>query len=263
MRFKLFFIASMFCVICSAQERVDGANGTFKIHQKQSPVITNIVGWAYSDAFKKWAGYKNLIWNHYKNGNNKIPIAGNVYDMSDRDNILSLKFKSVTINDIHYYALYLVTWECYYDYPEIFVDLHNYKNTHVFLFKDEDYNHLFDLPDDSIYRIRISGTSNYGTGGCYYCHEHRTESAMYESFSVNLHDTGKTAKESYFIVKKEGTKYVRFQFPRRYSYLASEWTKELEKKYLGVSSKNRPKVCDFSKAYFELPTSTWNLLRIK
>ena len=181
--------------------------------------------------------------------------------MSDRDNFLSLKFKSVTINDIHYYALYLVTWEYYFDYPEIFVDSHNYKNTHVFLFKDEDYNQLFDLPDDSIYRIRISGSSNFGTGGC--CHEHRTESAMYEWFSANLHDTGKIAKGNCFFVKKEGTKYVRFQFPKRYSYLASEWTKELEKTYLGYSSEIRPKVCDFSKAYFELPASTWNLFKIE
>ena len=139
---------------------------------------------------------------------NKVPIAGNVYDMRDRDNILSLKFKSVTINDIHYYALYLVTWEYYFDYPEIFVDSHNYKNTHVFLFKDEDYNQLFDLPDDSIYRIRISGSSNFGTGGC--CHEHRTESAMYEWFSANLHDTGKIAKGNWFSVNLGGNLLLQY-----------------------------------------------------
>lgn len=263
MRLKLFILACLCCAFCNAQERVDGANGTFKIHQKQSPVITNIVGWAYCDAFKKWAGYKNLIWDHYKDGNNKVPAVGTVYNMRDHDNILSLKFKSVTINDIHYYALYLVTWEYFYDYPEIFVDSHDYKNTLVFIFKDEEYNKLFDLPDDSIYRIRISGSSNYGTGGSYARHSHRTEKSMYEWFSANINDSGKPAKDSYFIVKKEGTKYIRFQFPKRYSYLASEWTEELKKKYLGLSSKARPKVCDFSKAYFELPASTWNTLRIK
>ena len=263
LRFKLFFLVCLFCVFVNAQERKDGANGTFKISQKQSPIITNIIGWAYDDGFKKWAGYKNLILDKYKNGNNKVPVSVSAYEMSNRDNILSLKFKDVTINDIHYYALYLVTWECYFEYPEIFVGIHIYKNTYVFLFDDEEYAKLFNLQDDSICRIKITSSSNYGTEGDYTCHAHRTERALFEWFSANLCNTDRTAKDSYFIIKREGTKNVRFQFPKRYSYLSSEWTNNLEKQYLGYNRELRPKICDFSKAYFELPASKWNLLKIK
>lgn len=104
MRFKLFSLFLLVSFLCYSQERKDGDFGSYTIKQAQSPLVTNIVGWSYDESFKKWAGYKNLIMNKYKSGNNKTPLQASMYDMGDYslDNILSMKFKSVVVNSVQY-----------------------------------------------------------------------------------------------------------------------------------------------------------------
>lgn len=260
MRFKLFSLFLLVSFLCYSQERKDGDFGSYTIKQAQSPLVTNIVGWAYDGSFKKWAGYKNLIMSKYKSGNNKTPLQASMYDMGDYslDNILSMKFKSVVVNSVQYYALYIVRWEHYYDYPEIFTDSHYYKDTYIYLFAEEEYNKLFDLPD-TICKINIT-TSNYSRRNHMSPFRQTKEREYFELTAANL-----TSKRhcGWFYVKKEGDSYVRFQFPEKYLYVKEEVTKEVKDKYLYSTVEFEKIVCDFSKGYFELPMSAWKSLRIK
>ena len=262
MRRLLLTLLLILAHVCYAQERQDGIKGSYKILPKQSQIITTMVGWAYDNSYEKWAGYKNLIMGEYKRGNNKTPIMPSIEELSEGlDNILSFKFKSVTVNGSHYNALYVISWNHYYDYPRIYEGRHNYKTTEVFLFNDEEYMKLFNL-DEGINKISITSYKDYGTGGRDRDQSFPNEREMYAGLANEMEkaNTNPQASRCVFYVRKENDKTIRFQYPGRYRYLKEEYDiipESLGKWY------DRNEVCDFSKEYFELPISQWNLLKMK
>lgn len=129
----------------SAQPRVDGQQ-QFKV-LKSSPIVTNIVGWAYDKSENKWAGYHNTIDPVYKRGNNKVPLRTNAEHMSVCKNIVSLQTKKISYKDTIYYAIVEIYWHSGFDYPHIYEDFYKYKNRAIYLFDLEEYSKLNNLDD--------------------------------------------------------------------------------------------------------------------
>lgn len=139
-----------FSIVTYSQPRVDG-NLQFKV-LKTSPLITNIVGWAYDKGKGKWAGYYNTIWEVYK-GNNKTPIKTTAHNMSFNENVVSLQVKKISYKDKIYYALIKIYWTGGYTYPSIMEDWYKLQQRDIYIYEPEEYEKFFSL-DTNITNIK-------------------------------------------------------------------------------------------------------------
>lgn len=253
---SLFFLIG---ISSYSQPRTDEKKGTYKIDVQKSLAVTNIDGWCYDNSYGKWAGYKNTILNQFKNGNNKKTLFASVSDMSwdATENILSMQFKKIYVNEHKYYALYTTRWRYWYTYPAIHEDIHHYKLTEIFLFTEDNYRKLFDL-HDGINSIPIYECSSYGIGydndkRCRY----KTEKDFYTYFCNNENLVRKFYK---FFVKKEDDTTIRFQQPGKYYEMSEFENGTVGRKYDDYMDMFH--TCNFKKSYFEINIASWNRLKI-
>ena len=125
-----------------AQPRVDG--GTSAKVVKSSPIVSNIVGWAYDNTCEKWCGYYNTIFGKFRN-NNRTPRRMVPNDMAVFDNVISLQMKKVCYEGDTYYLLLSASYVGKYKYPAIEEDWYCKKVTDVYLLSSEEYSKLKNL----------------------------------------------------------------------------------------------------------------------
>lgn len=207
----------------NAQPRVDGQQ-KFKV-LKSSPVVTNIVGWAYDKHKDKWAGYYNTIWEINK-GNNKVPIRTSAHNMSFNENIVSLQMKKIEYKNTIYYALIKVFWTGGFYYPTINEDWYKLQEREITVYDSTEYKKFFNL-GESITKVKFyCGTMPHSVK------EWTINNQLRQLFDGNELKRAKYGAGTYF--KMEGDNIIRF------------------------SSRE-----DLSDKYFEMKKSVFNTLIIK
>ena len=193
------------------QPRVDGQQ-QFKV-LKSSPIVTNIVGWAYDTSKNKWAGYYNTIDPVYK-GNNKVPIKTTSKNMSTCRNIVSLQTKKLIYKDSTYYAIVEVYWHSGFDYPSIYEGFYFYKNRAIYIFDSKEYAKLQNLDN------QVSTLNEY------YIFAHTPASnslndQLQEMFNGKELERTSHPYKAYF--KKESDNTIRFTNDYKNSSLSDEY----------------------------------------
>lgn len=242
------------------QQRVSAPNLVHSV--SKSAIITNPVGWSYSEWDKKWCGHFGLCLDDY-NKNDIKPSQLSSYVLSGYGNrgISSLQFEKITVRNKIYYLLHHIYWDGEYKYPHIERGWFTYKSCEVFVFTASEYNKLFNLSTgiNVVKVFDVTGTSYPNTVKSKNYLNSNYNRIFEDSISEDIGISPKIAYYSphYFYVKlEEDGQTVRFQLPNN---------KELR----GVTEKNREgclnlhEWIDFDKEYFELPLSKWTQLHIK
>lgn len=208
----LFFFTCFDIVL--AQPRVDGQQ-KYKV-LKSSPVVTNIVGWAYDKGKEKWSGYYNMILDYYK-GNNKVPAKPSVHSMSVNDNIISLQFKKIEYNNSIYYVLIKTFWDGAYHYPALQLDYYEIKERVISVYDTIEYKKLSNLSEQITSVKTIYGQSRYSASLVNYT---KLNDQLMRIF--NGGDLESCPTITYF--KKENDNVIRF----------STWKKDISDKYYEI-----------------------------
>lgn len=136
-KITILYVLVLFSLAINAQKRVDG-DFAFKI-KASSVLVSNIIGWAYDKTNDKWAGYYNVIMDHYNGKNNKTPSRIEVRKCFGCANITSLQIKEISCNNQTYYFLYEKGWAGYYEYPALRIDWKTSRNTEIYILEESDY----------------------------------------------------------------------------------------------------------------------------
>lgn len=265
----LAFITIVNCDVI-AQPRVNPVSNNYK-QLAESGVIETPVGWCLDNIDGKWCGYYGVISNAYKNNSSK-PITMSAYDRAfHSDNISSMQFKKFESNDSIYYALYLVKFKGYYDYPAIYKGWHYYKNLEIYLFTSEEYNKLKNLKEgiNTIYSFATAGTDlgyRYGTAQGKQHIDLRLQNIFNdlvndEKFKERLKDYRFKNK---FYVKLEDDNTIRFNIPT----ISQTWEEAEEINKANEGKRGYIPIRDydcvnFSKEYFEVTKAQFDKLLIK
>lgn len=243
-----------------AQQRVSTPNLVHFV--SKSSIISNPVGWSYSDWDKKWCGHIGLCLDNYSKNDIK-PLPLSIDDLSGAGNrgILSLQFEKISVRNQIYYLLHHIYWDGEYKYPHIERGWFTYKSCDVYIFTANEYNKLFDL-STGINVVKVfdeTGTSYPNTAKARNYLNSNYNRIFEDSVSGNIGTNPKIAYYTphYFYVKLEDDgQTVRFQLPNN-----KELKDVTEKKLVGIL--DRHEWVDFDKEYFELPLSKWIQLQIK
>lgn len=199
-RLYLLLFVILFCSLSGlSQPRVDGQQ-KFKV-LKSSPLVTNIVGWAYDKHKDKWAGYYNTIWDVYK-GNNKVPIKTTAHNMSFNENIVSLQMKKIEYKNTIYYALIKIIWTGGYSYPSICEDWYKLQERVISVYDSTEYKKFFNLGESKIKVKQYCGTIPHSA------REWTINNQLRQLFDGNELKRDTYGSETYF--KMEGDNIIRF-----------------------------------------------------
>lgn len=264
----LAFITIFNCDII-AQPRVN-KEISFK-QMAESGIIENPVGWCLDKTVGKWCGYYGVLINDYKNNSTK-PLQVSIAQRSQLTNISSMQFKKYDVGEDIYYALYIVDYKCYYDYPEIYQGLHSYKDCKIYLFTEEEYQKLYDLKEgfNKIHTFTFVNTNfdhKYGTNSGKLYINNRLEEIFYDMKNDEQYRYNRLHKPNFgdnWYIKVEEDNTIRFILPTT-KYLweeAQQINKDNEKKsgYIPIRQYN---CIDFSDEYFEVTKAQFDKLLIK
>lgn len=265
-RILIFLTLAVFAILNSnAQPRVNPIDNNYK-QLRVSGLVQNPVGWYLING--KWCGYYGVINNEYKN-NSKTPINLAVSTKSKiNNNIISMQFKELKSNDSLYYALYIVKYDGWYDYPHICQDWHYYKTCDIHIFTKKEYQKLKDLKVgiNTINSFRLTGPEKYTTYNSVQG-QREIKVRLDNIFDDIKNDSSALYPNSYnkwYVKVEEDNKTVRFILPT-YKILWEEAQqinkkKEKDRYYLPISHYD---CVDFSTEYFELPKVQFDKLIIK
>lgn len=253
----------------NAQPRVNKENN-FKV-VSESGKIENPVGWSLDQTVGKWCGYYGVLINDYKNNSTK-PIQTSIFQRSQLTNISSMQFKKYESGDTFYYALFIVNYNGYYDYPAISRGWHYYKNCWIYLFTEEEYQKLFCLKEgfNTIHTFTFFSTNTehkYGTNsGTLFINNRLSEifndMNNDEEYRNNRRNNPRFGENWYIKVEDENT--IRFILPTSKDLWeeAQKINKEKENDrfYLPI---RKHSCVDFSDEYFEVSKAQFDKLIIK
>jgi hypothetical protein len=194
-----------------------------------STPFTSAVGWQYSESEGKWKSQINCICD-------KVEIK---YDQHFYD----LQVKSLTFNKNKYYVLIQKKKGVDWEYPTIGRGFRTYTQHVVFLFKDDDFNKLNNIEDNtSINLIKLTDTGWYDVMYDKVNVEKFIKDAVREYLEKS--DNGETLYEPFYrfnITKAKNLNkdVYRFLLPENASdsYLDSEF--DIKKTYFEVTSLNK------------------------
>ena len=256
-------------ISCYAQPRANSKNN-FKL-VAESGKIENPIGWSLDQTVGKWCGYYGVLINDYKN-NSTRPLQVSIYQRSQLTNISSMQIKKYEAENDVYYALYIINYNGYYDYPAIYEGWHYYKDCWIYLFTEEEYQKIYDLKEgfNKIHTFTFFSTNvdhKYGTASGTLFINH----SLNEIFSGMLNDEGYRHNrinnprfgENWYI-KVEDEKTIRFILPTS-DYLWEDAQqinkqKENDRYYLPI---RKSSCVDFSNEYFEVSKTQFDKLIIK
>lgn len=129
----------------------DRVNRTKLNFQEEGTELTSITGWGYDNAAGEWIGCQNYIETQkkYKSYDSIDWISHN------KNNIISIQFKSINYNNTLYYILVWEKWGGHYLYPSIYEDWRYYKVKKFMIFSEEEMNKLHNLTND-VYTFDIA-----------------------------------------------------------------------------------------------------------
>ena len=256
----IFYIILFHSLCASAQPRVNGTTELPKL-QKSSLLMSNIVGWSYDDEKQRWCGYYNALIDEYRNNSNTPKKMSATYLAKQKHfaaipNLISLQTKKYTFENRTYYMFFAKYYDCDYDYPELQLGFHLIKCTDVFVTTEKEFAKIRHSNNslDSILVFNIGSTPyvenwyksyrNYSSMFMDVFHHNDTiiERTLekYRNKGANAFD--ETINCKYFYVKKENDRVQRF------SCIVG----------MPVASDEKLK-----NAYYEVPMSEWNKLKIE
>ena len=120
MKYFIAITISFFCTItCFGQDRVNREKITFG---NSGAILNKVTGWAYNESVGEWIKFDNLLssWKgDAKYTEERTGTPSRVVMSRRYNNIISLQFKTLTVNDIPYYVLVWEKWTGAYKYPHI------------------------------------------------------------------------------------------------------------------------------------------------
>ena len=254
---------------CKAQPREDRVNAFKEL--SESGKIENPVGWSLDQTVGKWCGYYGVLINDFKN-NSKKPIQTSIYQRSQLTNISTMQFKKYEAYNTVYYALYIVNYNGYYDYPAISRGWHYYKDCWVYLFTEEEYLKLLDLKEgfNTIHTFTFFSTNidhKYGTNSGTLYINNSLDKIFYdmnndEEYSRNRRTNPRFGENWYVKVEDDNT--IRFILPTSKDLWEDAQRKNKEKEndkyYLPI---RKHSCVDFSDEYFEVTKAQFDKLIIR
>ena len=183
------------CVFC--QERVNRVPILYDSISQQK--LTNAIKWTYYSYSGEWHSQKNI---------------------RDEGNFSSIQSKTITIDSVKYFVLYVETKQGAYDYPELRIGYHTFNMDELWIFTKDDFNKLFEI-NNNISVIPYLNTSVLS--------REREEDDIYNGIKHRF-----LSDERYIGIYEATDGSIRFTFGW-YKYNKKDVIKSMETKYFEVS----------------------------
>lgn len=220
-------------LFASGQERVNREKLCFK---SVSGLLTKATGWAYNSTYGEWIDYENVI-SANKEYKDKYKILRGSWMMSKTSqNFLNMQIKTVVYKGVEYFVLVVNKWNGRYEYPAIYEDWYEYKETVGYIYPITEYQKLLSI--DSIVELKTKYTVSIGSK---YSKYDETEFLDLIQSELSV-DESKYPIEYTFPIMKTKEGLIRFFVPDYY-----------------IDSSQY----DFDKMYFETDLNNFNKLIIK
>lgn len=230
------FVIALCCIINSVLFSQPRTNPQPRnIIEKTSPIVSDFVGWSFSESSNRWSGYYNMlsINRPLNNQNNSTkPYRETSREMSFRENIVNMQTTIISHDSTKYYILSFSYWSGYYEYPSIYEGWNYSKAISYYVINQEDYCSIFEMANGEekkydVYPILGNDLKNISL-----------DDVWKYSFSIKK-----------FAVRKEDDNTIRIRFPQK--------DDERFNMEIGIDP------IDFSKRYFEVPYKSFIKLFIE
>lgn len=147
-RYLILSLCIVFSITCLGQKRVNRPKVYFN---NEGVILNKVIGWAYDHNTGEWIDWVNCIKAKKLSKKIRTQTKQNAIFLLDCfNNIISLQFKTIKLNNIPYYVL---VWEKYngaYRYPNIREDWQYWKEKIFLMFTEEDMKILRNLSNSPI-----------------------------------------------------------------------------------------------------------------